>query len=109
MKPGRILIANASRARLLPREAGCPAVLSDSFGHPQSRTMGSELRVDGPGQEKADRSFGGAAYQPRRDPKDKRHPRVACELANEPDLTSVGPAELDQRGAHESAHRVCRP
>ena len=82
MKPEWILIANASRARLLQKEAGCPLVVINSFDHPQSRSMASELGDDRAGQEKADRSFGGVADQPRLDPKDKEHLRFARELAD---------------------------
>ena len=82
MKPEWILIANASRARLLMREAGCPLVVIDSFDHPQSRSMSSELGDDKAGREKTDRSFGGAAYEPRLDPKDREHLRFARELAD---------------------------
>lgn len=81
MKPDWILIANASRARLLQREPGCPLVVIGSFDHPQSRSMSSELGDDRAGQERADRSFGGAAYQPRTDAKENEHLRFARELA----------------------------
>lgn len=82
MKPEWILIANASRARLLQRELGCPLVVIHSFDHPKSRSMASELGDDRAGQEKADRAFGGSAYEPRMDPKEKEHLRFARELAD---------------------------
>lgn len=82
MKPEWTLIANASRARLLERKAGCPLTVIKGFDHLQSRSMASELGDDKAGREKADRSFGGAAYQPRLDPKDKEHLRFARELAD---------------------------
>jgi protein required for attachment to host cells len=82
MKPDWILIANASRARLLQKELGCPVVIIESFIHPKSRSMTSELGDDKAGQEGADRSFGAAAYEPRLDAKEKEHRRFAHELAD---------------------------
>lgn len=81
MKPDWILIANATRARLLQKEAGCPMVVIESFSHPESRMKTSELGDDRAGQEKADRSFGGSAYQPRSDAHEKEHLRFARQLA----------------------------
>lgn len=81
MKPQWILISNAARARLLQREQGCPLVVVHSFDHPQSRSRSSELGDAPAGQEKADRSFGGAAYSPRLDAKEKEHLRFAHEMA----------------------------
>lgn len=82
MKPEWILIANAARARLLQREQGSPLVVIRSFEHPQSRSRSSELGDAPAGQEKADRAFGGAAYTPRSDPKEKEHLRFAREMAD---------------------------
>ena len=81
MKPEWILIANASRAGLLQREPGCPQVVIHSFEHALSGSLSSELGDAPAGQEKADRSFGGAAYQPRMDPKEKEHLRFAHEMS----------------------------
>jgi protein required for attachment to host cells len=82
MKPEWILIANATRARLLQREQGCPLVVIHSFDHPAGRSKTSDLGDSPAGQEKADRAFGGAAYSPRLDAKEKEHLRFARELAD---------------------------
>ena len=82
MKPEWILIANATRARLLQREPGCPLVAIDSFDHPQGRTRTSDLADDRAGQGKTDHSFGGASYPPRLEAKEKEHLRFARELAD---------------------------
>ena len=82
MKPEWILIANATRARLLQREPGCPLVVVDSFDHPQSRSKISELADDRAGQGKSDHSVGGASYPPRLDAKEKEHLHFARELAD---------------------------
>ena len=82
MKPDWILIANATQARLLQKERGGPLVVLKSFSHPQSRSKASELADDRAGQERTDRSFGAAAYQPRLDPKRKEHLHFARELAD---------------------------
>lgn len=81
MKPEWILIANATRARLLQREQGCPLVVIHSFEHPQGRSKTSDLADDRAGQGKTDHSFGGASYPPRVDAKDKEHLRFAREVA----------------------------
>lgn len=81
MKPDWILIANASRARLLQRDPGCPFVVVASFSHPRSRSKTSELGHDRAGQERSDQGFGGAAYQPRTDAKENEHLHFARELA----------------------------
>jgi protein required for attachment to host cells len=81
MKPEWILIANATRARLLQREHGSPLVVVQSFEHPQGRAKTSELADDRAGQGKTDHSFGGASYPPRIAAKYKEHLRFARELA----------------------------
>ena len=82
MKADLILIANASQARLLSYERGSPMVILESFEHPQSRSRIRELVDDKMGQEASDRSFGGSAYQPRMDAKQKESTRFARELAD---------------------------
>ncbi|MDP3708982.1 MAG: host attachment protein [Polaromonas sp.] len=82
MKPDWILIANASQARLLQREHGNLLVVLDSFEHPESRSKISDLADDKMGWEKADRGFGGSAYQAPMDAKQKEHMRFARELAD---------------------------
>ena len=82
MKPEWIMIANATRARLLQREPGCPLVVIDSFDHPQGRSKISELAADTAGQAKTDHSFGGASYPPRVNAEDKEHLHFARELAD---------------------------
>lgn len=82
MKPDWILIANASHARLLRREGGNLLVVLESFEHPESRSKVSELADDKMGREDSDSSFGGSAYQPRVDAKEKEHVRFARQLAD---------------------------
>ena len=81
MKADWILVANATRARLLQREPGCPLVVIDSFDHPLGRSKTSDLADDRAGQGKTDHSFGGASYPPRVDAREKEHLHFARELA----------------------------
>lgn len=81
MKPDWILIANATRARLLEQETKGRIKELKSFEHPQSRSRVSELTDDRAGYERTDRSFGAASFQPRTDPKQKEHMLFARELA----------------------------
>ena len=81
MKPEWILIANATRARLLQRQRGEPMVVLESFVHPEGRLKISELADDRLGHEAVDSSYGGASFQPRTDAKRKEHERFARELA----------------------------
>ena len=82
MKPDWILIANATRARLLQQEPKDKVKELENFEHPQSRSKISELADDRAGHDKTDRTFGGVAYQPRLDAKQKEHQRFARELAD---------------------------
>jgi len=81
MKADWILIANATRARLLRQESGQRVKELQSFEHPESRSKISDLADDRSGNERSDRSFGSAAYQPRVDAKQKEHLRFARQLA----------------------------
>lgn len=83
MKPHWILIANASQARLLQQEPGCPIVVLKGFHHPASRMRSSELGEGKAGRELTDRGFGGAAFEPRIDEQHKEHLQFARELAQE--------------------------
>lgn len=83
MKPHWILIANASQARLLQQEQGCPIVVLKGFHHPASRLHSSELGDDKAGRELSGRGFGGAAFEPRIDAQHKEHLEFARELAEE--------------------------
>lgn len=82
MKPDWILIANASRARLLEQQAHGAYSLLRSFEHPASRLHSSELGEDKRGRENVDGAFGAAAYEPRVDWQRKEHLRFAIELAD---------------------------
>ena len=81
MKPDWILIANSTRARLLQQERDDRVTVLESFDHPQSRSKISDLVDDRAGHESTDRSYGGTAYQPRTDARQKEHQRFARELA----------------------------
>ena len=82
MKPDWILIANATHARLLRRENGGLMIVLETFDHPASRSKVSDLADDKMGREDSDTSFGGSAYQPRVDAKQKEHERFARQLAD---------------------------
>jgi protein required for attachment to host cells len=82
MKPHWILIANASRARLLQQEqpADGPTLLK-TFEHPASRLRSSELGDDEAGRERSDRGPRATVFEPRLDPQRKEHLHFAHELA----------------------------
>lgn len=82
MKPDWILIANASRARLLEQQQKKDKVKElKSFEHPRARSRVGELTDDRAGYERTDRSFGAASFQPRTDARQKEHTLFARELA----------------------------
>lgn len=81
MKADWILIANATRARLLEQEPHERLKELLCFTHPASRSKVGDLTTDRAGAERTDRSFGASAYQPRTDAKQKEHQRFARELA----------------------------
>lgn len=81
MKPDWIVIANASRARILQRERGAPMTVVKTFSHPEGRGKVSDLADDRAGHGSSDHSWGGSAYPPRIDAKRKEHERFAIELA----------------------------
>ena len=84
MKPEWILIANATRARLLQRELGCPLVVIDA----------TEEEYLGVGELKAELGTATARL---------------VSATHDLDLTSVGLVELDQRVAQESTLQAGRP
>ncbi|HMA06862.1 MAG TPA: host attachment protein [Ramlibacter sp.] len=94
MKPDWILIANATRARLLQLERNERVTELETFDHPQSRSKISDLVDDRAGHESTDRSYGGTSYQPRTDPKQKEHQRFAREIS-----------EFLERQAHSGSYR----
>lgn len=83
MKRNWLVIANASRARVLEE--------SDTVGqyrhvadlvHPQSRQKAADLAADRPGHVMgAGHGLGGTNYEPRTDPKEREHDRFAREVA----------------------------
>jgi protein required for attachment to host cells len=80
-----IVLANASRARILDRESdGGRLVELENLAHPQSRVKGSELTSDRGGHaEKAhgDPGHAGTEFQPRTDPRQKEHAVFAAEVS----------------------------
>lgn len=85
MKKTWIVLANASRARILEREVteGPLAEVADLV-HPQSRQKGSALTADREGHaQKAhgDRGHASTAFQPVTDPRQKEHAVFASEVA----------------------------
>lgn len=82
MRTDWILVADASRARLLQLEEGRPMVELQGFVHPASRLHSSELGDDARGREHRDGGQGAVAYSPRLEPQRKEHLRFARELAD---------------------------
>ncbi|BAP87415.1 putative uncharacterized protein [Burkholderiales bacterium GJ-E10] len=85
MKRTWIVLANASRARILDREPGGGRLeeLADLV-HPQSRDKGSALTSDREGHaQKAhgDPGHAGTEFQPRTDPRQKEHAVFATEVS----------------------------
>ncbi|HSV84918.1 MAG TPA: host attachment protein [Ramlibacter sp.] len=81
MKPDWILIADASRARLLQQAQDSPIIQLRAFEHRDSRLHSSELGDGERGRERSDRLFGASAYEARIEPQRKEHLRFARELA----------------------------
>lgn len=77
-----ILIANASRARVLQREGVQPSTVLHTFEHVASRLHSSELGTDERGRQASDRAYGGNAFASRVEPQRKEHLHFASELAD---------------------------
>ncbi len=83
MKPRLVVIANATEARLLSRASRAePLVELASFVDALGRSHGSELMPDRPGHGSSDHRPGGIAFEPRLDPRRKRHQQFAHRLAD---------------------------
>lgn len=82
MKPHWTLVANASHARLLQQEPGCPLVVLKSFEHPASRLHSSVLGDAPAGHGATDHDSSGASYAPRVEAQRKEHLHFAQELAS---------------------------
>jgi len=96
MKPDWILVANASEARLLQHEPGCPLTVLLAYHHPSSRLHSSELGDDERGRQRSDRSPGAKAFEGHLEPQRKEHLRFARELAG----------ALEQGAADGRCHRI---
>lgn len=84
MKTQWILVANASHARLLRREADDePLVPMTTLEHPESRLPGRELGDDRIGHDASDRRPGGVMFTPRTDARHKEHQHFAQQLARQ--------------------------
>jgi protein required for attachment to host cells len=84
MKKNWLVIANASRARVLEEadEPGAYTHVADLV-HPQSRMKGEQLNRDRPGHvEGVGHGLGSGAFLPRTDPREREHDRFARELAS---------------------------
>lgn len=92
-----ILIANASRARLLRHEPGSPMSVLQAFRHDKSRQQAARLGDDKAGRELSGRGFGGAAFEPHIDAQRKEHISFARELA----------AHLEQAAQEEQFDSLC--
>ena len=77
-----VVVANASRARVLERDDENHALreITDHV-HPASRMKGAELNADRPGH--ARKSDASTAFEPRMAPQEREHARFARELAHE--------------------------
>ena len=83
MKSDWVVIANAGNARILQDQGDAALTVLRTFQHPASRSKGSELVSDKAGVEKSDGALGGgAAFQPRTDPRQKEHMVFARELGD---------------------------
>jgi protein required for attachment to host cells len=84
MKPRLVVIANATEARLLSRASRAePLVELATFDDALGRRHGSELQADRPGHGSSDHRPGGVTFEPRLDPRRKRHLQFASRLADE--------------------------
>jgi protein required for attachment to host cells len=81
MQPDWILIANASRARVLQQQQGRRLAELKIFEHPESRLHSSELGDDPRGRQRRDGLYGAAAFEPHLSAQRKEHVRFAHELA----------------------------
>jgi protein required for attachment to host cells len=79
-QPDWIVVANATRARVLQRERGKRMTVIKVFSHPEGRSKVSDLVDDRAGHGSSDHSYGGASYPPRIDAKRREHERFAREL-----------------------------
>jgi hypothetical protein len=83
MKPDWILIADASRARLLQQqEPGAPYGLLRAFEHAASRLHSSALGPGERGRQGRGGASGATAFAPHMDLQRKEHLRFARELAD---------------------------
>ena len=90
MQTDWVVLANASRARVLGRDADDGSLVElAEFDHPQSRMKNSESGRDQPGHverglgevSKGSTGHGSTQYEPKTDPRHKEHERFARELA----------------------------
>ena len=77
-----LVVANASRARVLEEGTAGHYLDIAHLVHPQSRQKGEQLQGDRPGRvEGTGHGLGNAAYVPRTDPREREHDRFAHEVA----------------------------
>lgn len=77
-----LVVANASRARVLEDDGEGGYTHCADLSHPASRQKGIELGHDRPGHvEGTGHGLGSASYEPRMDPREREHDRFARELA----------------------------
>lgn len=82
-KPDLVLVANASQARLLRREAHPASLVAlATEQHPEGRLRAGELGGDAPGHGSADHRPGGVSFVPRIDPRRKEDLAFARALAD---------------------------
>lgn len=96
MTPDWILVANATHARLIQKEPGCPIVALHTFEHPSSRVRASVLGDAPAGRAVSGHGFGGAAFEPHTDAHRKELQAFARDIAQ----------HLEQAAQAGSLHRL---
>lgn len=83
MKKNWLVVANASRARVLEKQGTeGPLLHVADLVHPESRQKGSELGDDRPGRvDRIGSGLNSSAYPPHTDPRHREHERFAREVA----------------------------
>jgi len=83
MKPIWILVANASRARVVSRlHPNGPLSPVVSFDDPMGRAPAHDFATDRSGHENVGSGTGGSTFTPRLDPRTKEHEQFARQLAD---------------------------
>ena len=91
MKAALILIANATEARLFRRDAATdPLIPLETLQQPEGRRHAGALGDDHLGHGASDHRPGGTSFEPRMDPKRKKHLQFAQQLSERVDQALAG-------------------